>query len=129
MEELVMRLVDNMVDRVSGPMKLRLVLQPLVAVVLAVIAGRRDVREGRAPYFFDIVTDPAHRRQRVIDGWKGIGKVFLVALALDVAYQLLVLEFVYPGEAVLVAIALAIVPYLLVRSLVARFAYLWRRRP
>lgn len=54
------------------------------------------------------------------DGWKSIGKVFLLALALDVVYQIIVLRFVYPGEAVIVAFVLAIVPYLILRGLVTR---------
>lgn len=127
MEDLVMRFVENLIDRVSGPMKLRLVIQPLIAIALAIIAGRKDAREGRTPYFLGVVTDQVHRRQMMLDGWKGIGKVFLVALLLDSIYQLIVLKFVYPGEAVLVAIVLAIVPYLLVRSLVARLMYLGRK--
>ena len=56
------------------------------------------------------------------DGWKSVGKVFILALVLDVAYQILVLRFVYPGEALLVAFMLAIVPYLILRGLVTRLA-------
>ena len=54
------------------------------------------------------------------DGWKSVGNVFLIALALDVVYQIVVQRFVYPGEALLVALLLAIVPYLMVRALVNR---------
>jgi hypothetical protein len=49
---------------------------------------------------------------------KDIASVFVFALILDVIYQLIALHTVYPGEAVLVAIVLAIAPYLLVRSLI-----------
>ena len=47
---------------------------------------------------------------------------------MDVIYQLIVFNTLYPGEAVIVAIVLAFVPYLLLRGPFARFAYLWRRR-
>ena len=51
------------------------------------------------------------------NGWKGVGKVFILAVVLDVVYQLIEHRWtVYPGEAVLVAIILAIVPYLLFRG-------------
>lgn len=123
MEELIIRFMDNLVDRFSGPMKFRLVLQPLVAITLAFIAGRKDARAGKLPYFFGIISDQPHRRQMILDGWKGIGKVFVIALLLDVVYQWIVMHFVYPGEAILVAIILAILPYVLVRSLVARIMY------
>jgi hypothetical protein len=56
------------------------------------------------------------------DGWKSVGKVFVLALALDVVYQIIVQGFVYPGEAIIVAFLLAIVPYLIVRGLVTRVA-------
>jgi hypothetical protein len=35
-------------------------------------------------------------------------------------YQIAVLRFVYPGEAIIVAFGLAIVPYLILRGLVNR---------
>ena len=54
------------------------------------------------------------------DGWKSVGKVFVLALVLDVVYQIIVLRFVYPGETLLVAFVLAIVPYLILRGLVNR---------
>jgi hypothetical protein len=54
------------------------------------------------------------------EGWTAVAKVFLAAVVLDVVYQLVVLRWVYPGEALLVALLLACVPYLLIRGLVNR---------
>ena len=60
------------------------------------------------------------------DGWKAIGKVFVLAIALDVIYQFIVRRsWIYPGEAFLVAVTLALMPYLLIRGLATRIA---RRR-
>ena len=56
------------------------------------------------------------------DGWKSVGKVFIIALVLDAVYQIVVLRFLYPGEALIVAFVLAIVPYLILRGLVTRLA-------
>ena len=125
MDDIWMRFVENMGDRVSGPMKFRLLLQPVMAMVFAVISGLKDARTGKPPYFWALLTDPGHRREMVRDGWKSVGKVFLLALVLDVIYQIIVQRFVYPGETIVVALALAIVPYLIVRGLVTRLA---RRR-
>jgi hypothetical protein len=58
--------------------------------------------------------------ERIKDGWKSIGRVFILAVVLDVVYQLIQLHFVYPGEALIVAFILAIVPYVLLRGLVNR---------
>ena len=66
-------------------------------------------------------TDKGERKSMLKDGWKSIGKVFILAIVLDVVYQLIEHRWtVYPGEAVLVAIILAIVPYLLIRGPVNR---------
>jgi hypothetical protein len=121
-DDIWMRFVENLVDRVSGPMKFRLLLQPLMAVIFAVIAGLKDAKAGKPPYFWALLTDPSHRREMIKDGWKSVGKVFVLALILDVVYQVIALRFVYPGEAIVVALALAIVPYLIVRGLVTRLA-------
>jgi hypothetical protein len=56
------------------------------------------------------------------DGWKSVGRVFILALVLDAVYQLIELHFVYPGEMVIVAFVLAIVPYLILRGLTTRVA-------
>ena len=48
--------------------------------------------------------------------------MFLLAIVLDVIYQLYVLRFVYPIQAIVVALILAIVPYLILRGLVTRVA-------
>jgi hypothetical protein len=122
MEEIWMRFVENLIDRVTGPMKFRLLLQPIMAVIFATISGLKDAKTGKPPYFWALISDPSHRKEMIRDGWKSVGKVFVLALALDVVYQIIVQRFVYPGEAIVVALALAIVPYLLVRGLVTRIA-------
>ena len=122
MDEIWIRVIENLQDRVTGPMKFRLLLQPVMAVVFAVLSGLKDARTGKPPYFWALITDPSHRREMVRDGWKSVGKVFVLALVLDVVYQVIVQRFVYPGEAIVVALALAIVPYLIVRGLVTRIA-------
>ena len=68
-----------------------------------------------------LFSEPANRAALVKDGWNRIGKVFLVAIVLDLVYQVVVLE-VFPGEALIVAVLLAIVPYVVVRGVVTRIA-------
>jgi hypothetical protein len=120
MGEVWIRIAENLADRVSGPMKFRLLLQPTMASILAVIAGLKDARAGKPPYFWALLTVPEHRADMLKDGWKSVGKVFMLAMVLDVVYQIIVARFVYPGEVVIVAVMLAIVPYLIVRGLVRR---------
>lgn len=103
-------------------MKFRLVLQPLMAAIFAVRAGLKDAREGQPPFFWAIFTDPQHRREMLKDGWRSVGRIFILAVILDTVYQIIVLRWFYPVEALLVAIQLAIVPYLLIRGPVNRIA-------
>jgi hypothetical protein len=119
-DDVWMRIAENMAHRVSGPMKFRLVLQPAMAAIFAIRSGLKDAKSRKSPYFWSLATDPIHRSDLMKDGWKSVGKVFVLALALDVVFQLIELHFVYPGEAVAVAFLLAIVPYLLLRGLVTR---------
>ena len=122
MEDVWTRLLEHMTDRVTGPMKFRLVLQPLMAMIFAIRSGLDDARAGRPLYFWALFTDPAHRAEMLKDGWKSVGKVFVLALILDVVYQIIVTRFVYPGEALVTAVLLAIVPYVLLRGPVNRIA-------
>jgi hypothetical protein len=69
-----------------------LIIQPTVATILAVWAGLKDAREGRAPYFWVIFSNPAHRHDLLRQGWKDVGKVFILAAVLDVIYQFIVVR-------------------------------------
>lgn len=121
MQDTLARIFENLGDRVSGPMHFRVILQPLMAAIFAFRDARRDTREGRTPYFGALLTDPEHRNYLLRNGWKSVGKIFIIALALDAGYQFWVLRWFYPGEAVTVALILAIIPYVVLRGLVNRF--------
>jgi hypothetical protein len=122
MDHFFARVGEQLVARVTGPMKFRLVLQPAMAIFFAVRGGLKDAREGQPAYFWGLFADPAERKAALKDGWKSVGKVFILAIVLDAIYQFIALRWFYPGEAVVVAIILAIVPYLLVRGPVNRVA-------
>ncbi len=122
MEEWLIRIVDNLLDRVSGPMKFRLILQPLMAIIFAVRSGLKDSKEGRPAYFWAIFTDSRNRKEMLQDGWKSVGRIFVLAIIIDAIYQIIELHWFYPLEAFIVAIVLAIMPYLLIRGLVNRAA-------
>lgn len=109
-------------ERLAGPLKFRLVLQPLMAAYLAIRHGLRDAKTGQPPYFWSIFTSPDHRRALVAEGWKDVGKLFTLAAVLDAVYQFIVMRWIYPLDAIGVAAVLAIVPYLILRGLITRLA-------
>ncbi|MGA9584326.1 MAG: hypothetical protein WBQ95_03305, partial [Terracidiphilus sp.] len=116
------RVGSQLIGRVTGPMKFRLVLQPCMATFFAIRSGLADAKAGNPPYFWTILTDPEQRASLLRDGWKSVGKVFILAIVLDVVYQIIELRFVYVGEAITVAFLLAILPYLALRGVVTRLA-------
>ena len=120
MIEFFTRAWHDLVARPDGPLFARIFLQPAVATILAIRAGRRDVAEGREPYLWRVASDPANRPAAIRQGWKDIGTLFCMAFVLDLVYQWLQSSFIYAGESVIVAVILAIVPYVLVRSIVRR---------
>ena len=107
----VLQTWEELLGRSSGPMKLRLVLQPLIVAVFAVRAGLRDVRAGRPPYFWSIFTAGHGDRWNLIrDGWGDAGRCFVAAVSLDLLYQLLVLNAVRPVQALVVVATIGILP-------------------
>jgi hypothetical protein len=131
MEQFLARIWENLVDRTEGPLKFRFVLQPSVACILAIRAGLRDCRQGKSAFLWSLVFHPGHRRELLWELWRDVGRVLMTALLIDVVYQLWILRTVYPGEAVLVAITLAIVPYIVVRGPITRLIRIFAssRRP
>ena len=122
MDDTWARIADDLVARVGGPMTFRLVLQPIMAAIFAIRSGLADARSGRPPYFRSLLSDRAERAAMIEDGWRHVGKVFVLAVVLDIVYQMIVSRFVYPGEAIIVGFVLAIVPYVILRGLVTRLA-------
>jgi hypothetical protein len=112
--------IEGLVARIEGPMSFRLLLQPVMALIFAIRDGRRDAKEGRAPFFWGLFTEPEHRREMLQSGWKGVGKVFCLALVLDLVFQYRAFGDFRPGGAMLAGVILAIVPYLLLRGPVNR---------
>ena len=127
MEDFLAHLWDAVAGRVSGPMKMSLILQPTVATLLAIRAGVHDARAGRPLYFWSIFTHRAHRRDILRDGWKDVGRVFIIAFVIDCIYLVIVFRWLYPAQALIVAVILAILPYLIVRGVVNRIARHWHR--
>ncbi len=116
------RMWDNMLGRPGGPMTFRFILQPVMAAIAALHDGLADARTGRSSYLLTILTNPAKRGGRLYEGLISTSRIILLGLVMDSIYQVIVLKTFYPGEAVIVALALAFVPYLLLRGPIAHIA-------
>jgi len=116
LEDVVARALGDLVGRFGGPLSFRFLIQPTVSALIGIIAGVRDAQAGRPAYFFSIFTDTIHRAERLRECWGAVWKVFLVATILDIVYEILVFKTVYPGETLIVATVLTVIPYVLVRG-------------
>jgi hypothetical protein len=119
-ETFIPTLREMFIGRIEGPLTLRLVLQPAMATFFALRAGIKDARQGRPAYLWEVATDPADRQKLLREGWKHIRTVFLLALLLDSAYQVIAFRWIYLGQALIIAITLAMVPYVLIRGPINR---------
>jgi hypothetical protein len=114
------RIWEDLAGRLTGPMQFRLFLQPAMATIFAIRDGIRDACNGEPAYFWSLFTDPMHRCQRIRAGWKAVWRVFTLAVAMDIIYQLIATHGIYPGETLLVAASLAILPYIVLRGPINR---------
>jgi hypothetical protein len=112
--------------RLDGPGQLRLIIQPLIAIVLGVRDGRLDALAGLAPYGARVLA--SDRRVGVLGhGLRAIAVPVTVAVAIDAIVQYLVRGSVGPVEALIVGIILVAIPYAIARSLANRVVR--HRRP
>ncbi len=116
----------DLVARPGGPMTFRFILQPAMAAIAAFHASVKDAKAGRSPYLWTILTNPDERKCRLYEGLIHTSRIILLGLVMDGVYQVVVLKSFYPGQAVVIAVVLAFIPYLLLRGPIARIILWWR---
>lgn len=122
------RVWQSIIERPGGPMTFRFILQPVMALVMAAIDGIRDARSGSPPYLWSVIAEPGERGAQLYDGVISTSRILLLGLGMDVIYQAIEFKTFFPGEAAIIAVLLAFVPYLLFRGPFARLARLWLGR-
>ena len=125
LHDIVMRQWNDLMARPTHALAFRFVLQPVMAMILAARDGLKDARIGRTPYFWAILTNREERGPRLREGLHATLRVIVLALAMDVIYQVLSFGEFYPVEAAIVVFVLAFAPYLLIRGPAARIARRW----
>jgi len=123
--ETLARVWQNLVDRPSGPMLFRFFLQPTMATIAAVMSGMKDARRGRTPFWQAVLTSPTERAGRLNEAVVDTSRIMLLGLVMDSIYQYTVFDTFHPVEAVIITLLLALLPYLLLRGIVARVARHW----
>ena len=118
--ENAIRIWRNLTGRPSGALSFRFILQPSIAAAVAINEGLKDARLGRSPFFRAVLTEPLERVPRLREALNATARILLIGVCIDLAYQLIEFERFYPIESLFIAVALAFVPYCLIRGVVAR---------
>lgn len=121
------RIWHDLVERPTGPLSFRFILQPFMAAIAALHDGLRDARAMRSPFAQALLQEPEQRIVRLTDALNAVDRIILLGLAMDIIYQVIALGRFYPAESVIVALLLAVVPYVVLCGLITRGARRWRR--
>ena len=134
MNDIFTRIWENLIERTEGPMNLRFILQPAMAIFFAIRAALRDAKNNTTPYLWKFATLKGNRKTVFKEGWKDFGKVFIIATILDIVYQLVVIfstkteVMFYPLESIIVAFTLSVIPYIFFRGPVNRLLSLFIKK-
>jgi hypothetical protein len=119
------RFFQDILARLSGPGRLRFIVQPTVAILLGMRSGMKDVHRDVPPFLQAFIFHRKHRREALRSAFVSIRDLVAIAILLDVISQFLIFREVRPGAALLVGPVLITMPYVLAREFTNRVAR-WR---
>lgn len=114
---------QDILARLSGPGKLRFIIQPTVAIILGARSGIKDAQAGYAPFLWALVFHGTRRRELLQSAFGSIRDLMAVAVLLDVISQFLIFHQVRPGAALVVGPVLITLPYVLARAVTNRVVH------
>ena len=111
---------QDMVARLTGPGKLRFIVQPTVAIIIGVLHGMKDVQANLPPFLWMLAFHRSHRQHALRSAAVGVRDLVAVAILLDIISQELIFHQVRPGAALVVGPMLISVPYAVARDVANR---------
>ena len=112
--------LEELPRRISGPGRLRFILQPVIAIVLGIRGGLADAKVGNPPYLLGLLLGAGRRAELLRTGAEAIGTLIAMGIMLDVVFQLALYQSVHPGAALVVGPILICLPYAASRALATR---------
>lgn len=101
----------------GGRFQLRLILQPLAAILLGLRFGIRDAKAGKLPFFQELAASRGDRGALLKEAARDAIVPLTVALLLDAILQQMINGRIRPLAAVVVGGLLVFLPFLIVRAL------------
>ncbi len=109
--------MDYIIELLSGPGNLRFVLQPLIAILLAIRDGRNDAKSGTPAFLAEMVSGSGPRGATLKVSIKATLMPFSVAVILDSILQIVIFDVWRLQWALVVGLFLVGIPYVVVRSI------------
>ena len=114
---------QDILARLSGPGRIRFILQPTVAIILGTRSGMKDARAGLPPFLWGLFFHGEHRRELLRSSLASTRNLLAIAILLDLVSQFLIFHEIRPGAALVIGPVLIAVPYVLSRAFSNR---IWR---
>ncbi|HRI86521.1 MAG TPA: hypothetical protein PK536_13845 [Ignavibacteria bacterium] len=105
--------------RLSGPGSLRFILQPLISAFFGIKDGITDAKLGNDPFLISLFNSD-DRKAKIKEAVKSVGKVFIIAIILDVIFYYIISGTFAPLQSLLIGTTLVFIPYSIARGLANR---------
>src|SRR5262245_46127738 len=115
-------MIEHIIAMAGGPGKLRFLVQPTVAIVLGIVHGLRDHREGEPPYLMGLIAARGDRLRRIRLTLREIAVPLCIAVLVSYTFQYIIrsrINFAYGFWYAAIFVAL---PYVAARGLANRLA-------
>jgi uncharacterized protein YacL len=112
----------------AGKGRVRLILQPTMAILLGIRVGLADARAGKPPFILRMLTLRNERFKLFKESIRAAIIPLCIALLLDSILQFITLRFVRPLAAVVVGVILVWIPFVVARALSNRAATRFKPR-
>ena len=113
---------EDMLARLSGPGRLRFIVQPAIALFLGIRDGTKDAQSGSPPFLAALLSKRTHKPTLLLSALASIRDLVAMAILVDVISQFLLFRNIHPAAALLLGPTLIAVPYATSRGLANRLA-------
>jgi uncharacterized protein len=111
---------ERVIARLTGPMRLRFIVLPVMAIILGIRDGVHDAREGQPAFLWHLFRRPETRARQLKKALKQVMIPLIVAILLDAVVQYMLFRRIRLVGAVTVGTTLMGLPYLLARGITNR---------